>query len=275
MLVKDILRLRRVPAGDIGIEIEAEGENLPRAVRNWVAVPDGSLRGEDQIEFVLDQPVKRENLNAVLDDLHKALDDNDSTVDDSPRTSVHVHINVNHLTLPQWFNYVYLYIALEESLLGFCGEARRGNLFCLSANDAEYLFHELQQVAQFRAFDYLNDNVRYAGVNIYATKRYGSLEFRSMRGTVDKDIITGWVDILLSLREAAMSYDNPREMIEAINHEGEEDFVKRILGDEGRFITMVEGWREDFWRNMRRCKYDMYNVKWEQDVLLVEPLEDV
>jgi hypothetical protein len=86
--------------GEIGIEIEVEGDNLYKGkLKSWRVEHDGSLRGNDNAEYVLRNPIPRTDIKKVLSELSKALEANNSEVDNnSPRTSVHIHINCQRLT---------------------------------------------------------------------------------------------------------------------------------------------------------------------------------
>lgn len=218
-------------SGEVGIEVEAEGQNLPRQrVKGWRCIEDGSLRGESR-EYVLEQPVPRANVLGFLEILKAAYAREGTIIQDSFRTSVHVHVNVQEMPIVQWYNYITLYLVFEEMLTEFCGPTRVGNLFCLRAQDAEYMLDMLQQSAVRKEWHRLvHDNLRYAALNIKATGTYGSLEFRSMRGTEDIHLINNWVNILLSLKDAATRYKDPREIVEDMSLCGPNGFFNKNLG---------------------------------------------
>lgn len=53
--------------GDVGIEIEVEGKNLPKHFEKyWRVEADGSLRGEDNAEYVLEKPSPLSKPNLLL-----------------------------------------------------------------------------------------------------------------------------------------------------------------------------------------------------------------
>lgn len=72
MLIGDLLAVRR-QAGDVGVEIEMEGYNIPHRDLMpyiWKREVDHSLRGESA-EFVMRQPVKLKDLRGVLENLDR------------------------------------------------------------------------------------------------------------------------------------------------------------------------------------------------------------
>ena len=218
-------------SGDLGVEVEVEGARLPHLDKFWRTEMDGSLRGESR-EYVLAKPMKAEGVAEALQYLDKAYIDAGTVVHESVRAGVHVHVNVQDLTVVELFNFIIAYIVLEDLLTKYCGEYREGNLFCLRVKDADYLLYMLEQVADNKRYELLHTDVlRYAAMNVKSLHTYGSLEFRAMRGTRDLGIINNWANILLGLREASREFENPAELIGWIQENGSEVFLERFLGD--------------------------------------------
>ena len=232
--------------GLFGIEIEAEGKGM-KAIDTafWQSEDDGSLRGrfpDTRIEWVLKKPIVLEKVMPALKELTELQ--KTAKINFSFRTSVHVHVNMHELTHPQVLNVIYTYLLLEEPLLSFCGEERKANRFCLRLKDAEGLMEDLQKVfigGEGALFGIAPNAIRYASINLEALKKYGSMEFRGMRGTMDVNIIHTWVEILNKIREYSMKMDD----VEAIHQEfrdlGANEFVKNIMGGK---LTKVLG--DDF-----------------------------
>lgn len=222
--------------GEVGIEIELEGTPLPTTVRAakdtpnyWRVETDGSLRGEAR-EYVLDNPIHRNEINPALSQLYTAL--KKATLEDSGRAGVHVHINVRDLTFVQMYNFVMLYLVFEKVLVKFCGESREGNLFCLRSVDAEYLLYLLIKVIRNGSVGDLGTNeIRYASINLTALRKYGSLEFRAMRSPVEQEVIEDWAGVLLQLKDSALTFTQPEELLIGVSEMGGYDFARRHLGD--------------------------------------------
>lgn len=278
--MKDVHKWFRLPAhrrtdGDVGIEIEVEGINIPFAKKWWRNEEDGSLRGPENREFVLAKPLSLGQCKEALDYLDQLYVDNESVVHDTVRAGVHVHINCQRLTLIQLYNYITLYVVLEELLVRWCGEYREGNLFCLRTGDAEFFLKRVAQAAQLQRFDLLHhDDLRYCSINVKALGQYGSLEFRSMRGTRDLSLIYKWAEMLLNLREAAKQYEDPRQIIENYSHGGAEWFLRKHLGDTDLWHEGAEKSLKD---GMRRAQEIAYCCNWadyyEKPVKMIGELE--
>lgn len=233
MQIKDIFRLREV-AGLIGVEVEVEGHRLPDAPDDWNREHDGSLRGEENAEYVFERPLTRPQAFSALNKLARAYKDSETQVDDSLRTSIHVHLNVQDFTMTQVMNLFTLYAAAESVLMDFCGEGRKGNLFCLRLRDAEQMVALLSGVARNKAWRHLRgDDLRYAAFNFNALGKFGSIEFRCMRGTDDFGIVKQWIDMLLALYVKAKEYETPKEIVEQVSIQGPVNFVEGLFAGLG------------------------------------------
>lgn len=211
----------RIQKGEVGIEIETIGKNLPgemQETHKWAIHPDDSVKGrpgEQVSEYVLSKPLKRDKVAEALDDLHKEFERCKSTIaEDRISNSVHVHINAQELSVQQVYTWLTLYYIFEELLIRWAGTSRIGNLFCLRAKDAEGVIQMLAKAAKDDAYSAFGLNeYRYASANVCALAKYGSLEFRALRGTVNRQVILDWIDILLSIKDVSLEYKNPAEVL--------------------------------------------------------------
>jgi len=258
MIVREVFDLA-VTEGEIGIEIEAEGVGLARirVPRGWRLEGDGSLR-DNGVEYVLRQPVRRERVFPKCKDLLRAIEQEGAEVEYTGRAGVHVHVNVQELTMTQTYNFICAYMIFEDILLDFCGDDRVGNLFCLRVRDAEALVDKLREALQEDNFMLFNDNeYRYAGINITALGKYGSLEFRAMRSTVDPDVIDQWVKILCALKDWAIRFDNPVQIIEALSMVGPAALFREVFGPDSA-LKYDEGAMYDGVRQAQYVAYTPY-----------------
>ena len=221
---------RYLTDGDLGIEIEVEGDNLPRCNKYWRHERDGSLRGES-MEYVLEKPLSLPDVGKAIKHLDQRYKENNTNVHESVRAGVHVHVNVQKLDVVGLYNFITSYIILEEMLIKYCGEYREGNLFCLRVKDADYLLYMLEKVAGNKNYKNLHtDILRYASMNVKALGQYGSLEFRAMRGTRNLSLIHDWAAMLLGLREVSQQFETPSDIVDYFNAVGSEEFCDRFLG---------------------------------------------
>lgn len=234
MNIRKILQFKtdKITTEDIGFEIEVEGANLPNRVAGWEVTTDGSLRGEESLEYVLREPSSYVKFCEALSKLHGAYESRGTRIDDSVRAGVHAHINVQELTVKQLFNFITICIIMETSLAELCGKSRVGNLFCLRSVDAEYLLKVIQDVAKTGNLSLFHtDDIRYSFMNMKALLEHGSVEFRAMRSTTDFELLKNWVKLLMKLRASAVTYDNPTEVIAAFEELGPTGFRELTLGN--------------------------------------------
>lgn len=230
----ELLKLR--PSnGDLGVEIECEGENL-RAVDSeyWKTEDDGSLRGvfpHSRSEYVMKTPVTVRSFPKALKELiHQQAK---AKLAFSFRTSVHVHINVQKLTEDELLAFIYACLLLEEPLMNYCGETRKANRFCLRLQDAEGYEDTLREIfgTDHRAIARLRgDNIRYSAINLHSLVKYGSVEFRGMRGNMSEEILVPWVHTLVHIRQAAKKLGDPIQVHNMFIRMSNEEFARKLMG---------------------------------------------
>jgi hypothetical protein len=258
--------------GEIGLEIECEGTHLfDTPIQYWRTHQDGSLRtvkDHPPIEYVLRKPLSREEVSKALVYLNEKLKEAGSSVVESTRTSVHVHLNCQKLTIKQIYQIWCLYAIFEEMLIDFSGSDRKGNLFCLSGKQAEYNVKLLEQAIQQENFNELfSDNLRYTSCNFASLGKFGSLEFRSMRGTVETNLIQFWIDLLMMIKDKALLYDNPREIVQSFLDLGPENFLLGVFNDRPDILQVFLN-RSDrqqcMWDGMRMMRDVAFAIRWDK-----------
>lgn len=262
--VRKIFHLQAVN-GDAGIEIEVEGRKLPAHLEKyWRVEHDGSLRGPENREYVMRNPGCLTKVANALRYLDESYQDCDSEVHETVRAGVHVHINCQELTMTQVYSFITAYLIIEELMVEFCGEHRQGNLFCLRASDAEYLPLFLAKIAKGQNWRALvTDKVRYASINVKSLGTYGSLEFRAMRGTRDLDVIKTWTEMLLNLREFAVKYPSPVEVVGDISRLGPYEFVRMALGQHADLVLNTDEVHSKVWTGVRSAQEVAFAINWE------------
>jgi hypothetical protein len=246
--MKNLLSLLNVPEkdGDVGIEIEVEGSNLPPAPLGWRKERDASLKAAESAEYVMRSPVPIAELRESLDRLRGSFKMNNAVIDDSYRAGIHTHINVQKLTIKQLMNFVALFLIMEECLVDYCAPSRRGNHFCLRAKDAEYFIQLLWRTCEEGNLKLLHtDDIRYSAMNLKSLFDYGSVEFRSLESTQDYEKIALWAEMLYNLREQAVKFSSPDKVMEAISGAGDyKNFVQEIMNKWFPIIEAQPGWQK-------------------------------
>lgn len=263
----DILQLpaKRIQKGLFGVEIEVEGVNLPREITGWTVTEDGSLRGDESFEYVMPRPLDLKGVRNSLNALEEAYAACDSDVVESVRAGVHVHVNVQDFTVKQLFTFATCYYLLEDLLIRWCGEYREGNLFCLRTKDAEYVLFALVDAIQNKNMKYLaNENIRYASMNFNSLFKYGSLEFRAMRGTSDLNAIYKWTEILSELRDNFTKFKDPAEVVMSMSGEGEDLFLRKMLPNNYELFIDHPNYALDIRRAARRVQMMAFSTDWDE-----------
>ena len=219
--------------GDVGIEIEVEGNKFQKesVPVPWEYHKDGSLRGMDNAEYVLKRPIEFEKVPEAINILWDMFAKYGSILDESNRTSVHIHLNMQKFHMNRLTAFFALYFSVEELLTQWCGEHRVGNLFCLRAKDAHAIVTQLKKFIQSDGRHELRDGLHYAGLNANALHKFGSVEIRTLRGVNDPNVILEWVAILERIYKLSDTFKDPREIPSLLSSEGPMNYLELVLGD--------------------------------------------
>lgn len=234
--------------GQVGIEIEVEGKRLPMPDTTplpWYYKHDGSLRGEENAEYILSEPIPFSEVPEALAKLWKVFKSKKSRLDDSNRTSVHVHLNCQTFHMNRLTALIALYFIAEEILTQYCGEYRIGNMFCLRAKDATAIVSHIRGFIRTDGQYRLNDGLHYSGLNTQALQKFGSLEIRTLRGCSDPKIIEEWVSILECLYNKSAEFKDPRDVCGLFSCNGPIAFFYEIFGDSALILKSSTGWSDE------------------------------
>lgn len=256
MIIADRFGVRS-PKGEIGIEIEMEGNNLPVHIdKYWHVKNDGSLRGEAR-EYVLVNPITRGKVNEALSFLHSAFIESQALLEPSNRCGVHVHLNFTRNIMSDLLKFGILYYILEPALVRYCGADRVGNHFCLRLIDSDPLVHAFSRLYGRGEYHY-DDSFRYAALNLGALARYGSIEIRCGKTPKDVRDIANWIDIVTTLRDASEKYDTPAEIIETMSGTGAERFLENVMQDKAELL-MYPDFEEEVFYSLRQIQIAVYS----------------
>lgn len=253
----------RSKTGKVGLEVEVEGNGFPKSYEEsgdeaadgedlipyqWRYTHDGSLRGYDNAEYVLAKPLEFHEVSPAVDDLWQMFKDYGSKLDESNRTSVHVHLNVQEFRLNRLCAFAGLWFCVEDLLTKWCGDHRVGNMFCLRANDAPAIVSKLRKLVtkgDIRGITN-DDGLHYAGFNTQALAKFGSIEIRTLRGATDPETIKTWVNILNRLYDLSKQYeDDPRQVCQTFSGQLWIDFLRGILGEYTDLVIAGSGMTEE------------------------------
>ena len=252
MRVIQCLRLRH-KAGMFGVEIEAEGAGLDIPENKfWRQEADGSLRAKPECcEYVFKEPLSYEDSITAVGWLNAQHKKNGTVLNWSFRCSTHVHLNVQEMELSALLRLVYLYYIFENLLVKWSGEEREGNRFCLRLKDSSEIPFVVEKIFRSSLRGVNENQVRYSALNLGSLTKYGSVEFRSLSGTTDRERLSKWLNGITNLRDYAIQAKSLQELFEKakgnLNAFGKEVF--------GEFFSELRymNWEFDALYNMSLC----------------------
>lgn len=223
----------------LGLELENEAlkpVSLPK-VSGWTVHSEGSLRGNG-FEYVQQYPQPYlETLRLLSELLHVVVGKvGKDGLTNSIRTSTHVHFDVTRYSFLDIVNFSSLYWILEGFLSHYCGESRKGNLFCLRLKDAtvgQLALQEAIKSADPWDLNLVRNDYRYASVNFASIAKFGSLEFRMMRGSSDYETLEKWINALEAVKQYALQFKTPIELHNHFVHDiSAQDLPEAVLGQD-------------------------------------------
>jgi len=244
----------RLCDGAVGIELEAEGSVDNPGFMFWKAEADGSLRNNG-IEYILKRPLSLPDLKSALTEFEEKTKHCKFAV--SPRTSCHVHVNVQKFTFQELYAVVGAYWLFEPILLEHCGPSRISNLFCLQASDASHIVSDVIYSIK-RAYEYPenaflmefnNDEHKYAALNLASLPRFGSIEFRSMRGIYKKKEIYDWADLLYTFVHRVREIGTVTTVYQIFKESTLSNFVDLLFGPYADLIRSFPNWQDSIKKN--------------------------
>lgn len=263
--VRDFLGLTKCE-GDVGVEIEVEARKplpTPCPTSNWRREEDGSLRGFSA-EYVMNKPVSAKVASEMLDFLRNLVSDTGSQPVQSYRAGVHVHVNVQEMTMEEVVRFALLYYCFEDVFVKYCGESREGNHFCLRIRDAESPLHILEMATYEKSLLKLNNDIfRYSSLNFCALFKYGSVEFRAMETREDFSKIEEWVEMLLALRDYSLKLKSRSEIAERMSYLGPEALLYEIVGEKNYKLLAFNGMEQQILQSMRGLQMAIFSEELE------------
>jgi hypothetical protein len=267
--IRDIANKRAVK-GDIAVEIEVEGSNLPQeslelSKAGWTTHAEGSLRG-NSLEYVMTSPRSIQGVEESLFGLERIFKDNKTRLADTYRAGIHVHLNVQEMTAKQVITLVTAYYVLEELLINWCDKSRIGNHFCLRGKDAEFVIQTLIDCVEENTLSPLNtDQIRYASINLSSLFKFGSLEFRALESTKNYKKVMLWCRIINALKVNSLKYSSPADLLTRISRESSPVFMENMLGEYAS-LFMVGDWRKSVREGIHLVQDVAFGRDWSEEI---------
>jgi hypothetical protein len=174
-------------------DVKANGINSPFL---HTAV-DNSLRNNG-IE-VKTNPVSFEQSLELFDVVHSQLKLGKEPFTD--RTSIHVHINIQALSLEEVRQLVLTYALFEPLFFKFVGPIRQGSIYCVPLSYTYLPSHYKQPIQElwkrWQKYTAFNISPMCAGKD--GVEGLGTIEFRHLYGTGDKKVYQTWLSAIKEL----------------------------------------------------------------------------
>lgn len=268
-----------IPDQYIGVEIELEGQSKKEVQAHrdrgspfWAEHEDGSLR--NGIEYTLNQAM----MGSGLRDAINYFFDNFTKFTASPRTSIHVHMNMrqDNETVEGLRNMVVLYYMYEDAFFQIADENRKWSSYCNAFEDTppELLEAVVDQTLSIERLEEAlhrsaRTNVnRYYGLNLNALAKFGTLEFRHFPLVDNRERLVDWLKLLMELKQAANTmadaglcpwdvFQTPDEVVKIAEYMPQ--FGNTLLGhvDAGRAFTRMVNVRNLAVKKVRREGYEL------------------
>lgn len=218
--------------------IEVEGERVAaqggQLLHYWTTTNDGSLRNNG-IEFV-STPIRAEQIPYAILNLQEYL----RNIEFTERTSVHVHMNVRDLSIHDIFSLLTLYALFERVLFKWVGHDRETNVFCTPLTETNY--HKNYKNLYKNVGDIRHYWNKYTALNLVPMSEKGTIEFRHLYGTLNKDVICTWVNLLSCLKNYIKNTNINnlvKEISELNNNSAYLLFAEKVFGN---YINKFEGY---------------------------------
>lgn len=217
----------------VGIEVEVEnvrtsGNDLNRI---WTTKQDGSLRNNG-FEFVT-APIEAHYAPAALQHLMNAYLSKDCCF--SPRTSVHVHLNMQDMDAEQVIDFLVIYSVFEKLLYRFAGRGRIKNIYCVPVTECNLLRYFVSTGVRG-----VRDRwSKYTGLNLIPLSEFGTVEFRHMHGTFDVEKLSTWINLITSIKDYIRKTPTKdvRSMLFQMNDGFDfEGLMKQVFGEYSRHL---------------------------------------
>lgn len=245
-----------LPYCNLGLEFEFENvlnrELPPEYPFNlWQGTNDPSLKNQGW-EFTFNEPMFGKDVVEAV----RGLCNHARAVGwrDSKRTGIHVHLDVRDLSPPQLHGLLLTYAITEPCLYRWVAFDREFCIYSMPWYKSDRAVQSVARIMQAAEVDTTGDLLvpyssnfgRYAGCNLNALAKFGSIEFRHMRTTTNADHVLEWVNLLLHLRRSAMILPESKQTVLTLARDlGPERFLEYAYQDLAPNLMYPE-WPSDF-----------------------------
>lgn len=234
-----------LPDTRIGVECEFEGVppkplavNDPR-VGYWEQHQDNSLKDQGA-EFTFAEPLFGEDARKALEFLYERA--NTKGWRCTSRTGIHVHMDIRDLDVGQLQAILLLYAIFEKCIFNWVGDNRDESIYCLPWYKAETGMAKASELLRVANNDVAGESEaalgaamryeRYSALNLNAMSKFGSIEFRHLKTTLDYNRVVDFINIILSLKAGALKVPtSDGALVREVEAMGPVQFGRYIFGN--------------------------------------------
>lgn len=230
----------------VGIECEVENYTIDGTRETLCSLisckEDGSLRNFGR--EIVTIPVKGKDIVSAIDEMLELFSESATKVECSPRCGLHVHIDMRDCTTAQLNKVLALFCIMEGGLFKYCGANRDTNPYCVPLNNnliSMPCYKDLFDDNSTRVSDAISRSVKYTSLNLLPLFRYGTIEVRMHEGTIDKEEILEWVNMLLCLVDYGITFKgSAQDIVDSVCNSFPE-LVHKTFREVGIKSTSISG----------------------------------
>jgi len=259
---RTFLPSKDIPNGHfIGIEIELEGifeKSYFNYLTYWATDSDGSLRNGG-LEVKYSRPLCGEDINHSIKELYDKIEEYDrlafNRIRLSERCATHMHLDVIQYDQKQLVDLIVFLIIFEKSLFRLTGIEREKSQYCIPIYNNKSL---LKNIGLIGSKPFISKELfmtsKYSNINLESISKFGSIELRSFRSTLDPAELLSWIRVVLKIKEAAKFTSVPLTNFPAhVSETGFDVFLESIFGDDAD-LFMYPGYQSDLMNGIRTAQ---------------------
>lgn len=228
----------------MGVELElenVEGDLVGITPRGWTVHIDESLR--NGTEYVFQNPYYGDEAIAAVDNFYAV----DAKYTGGARTSTHIHVNADPLTVGALRAIIGLSYIFEDSLFAALKEFRRWCGYCMPLTEMStsrlrnLLLTDNVQKFHSSGVKAAQNADKYYGLNVSSLRKHGTLEYRYFPGAPTKDELLTWMDYCTEITTAGILLTGIEPLTQLETPEQLEAFIMDIMPSWGRRLVEAKG----------------------------------
>jgi hypothetical protein len=225
------LRVDLLKGPAVGIELEYEQFwDVDVGIEKWWHMTtDHSLR-DGGVELI-SRPLPKLQLLPALREVKTVRGFNGAVANE--RCGVHVHLNMSDTRLRDIWCVLAMYALAEPYIFRTYAPEREENHFCVpmwkDMHTCAQLYNDIQGLRRgVKDRLHLLNGCKYGALNTKTLTKFGTLEFRQHPGTKDMKQVALWAKLIMRLREEALKFKDPLDVIELYEGRGHEAILDRL-----------------------------------------------